>query len=148
MKKENVFTAITKGKMNTHNVQCDFGKHKGMLYTRMPVNYLKWMVQCQHSRSEIAKAELDRRGTVTPDLDISGHAIDRASLKLRKTWHESRGKDEGIHAWLVRICTEALAEFEPDNEGRIFYNGMKLIFESGEWPVLKTIMPYKEKKNE
>lgn len=135
--------------MNTHNLICDFGRHKGLLYTRLPVQYLKWMVQSSHSKAEIAKAELERRGTVTPNLEISGHAIDRASLNCRKIWHETaKDNNEGIHAWLVRICEEALSEYKPDEESSIFYKGMKLVFESGEWPVLKTIIPCRNKNQD
>lgn len=110
-------------------------------YTQVPVAYLKWMVQSSHSRAEIADAELTRRGTVTPDLDISGHAIDRASLNCRKIWHETAlDKNEGLHAWLVRMAGIALKN-EPDEKGRHHHAGMKFVFEPGKWPVLKTVMP-------
>lgn len=130
------------GDINTHGMICDFGRHKGTPYTRLPVSYLRWMVNESHSRADIAKAELDRRGTVLPELDISGHAIDRASLRCRKIWHETRGRDEGLHAWLCRVASEALGEQDPDDDGRVFYLNMKLVFETdGQWPVLKTVMP-------
>lgn len=132
--------------MNTHGLICDFGRHKGMLYTRIPVQYLKWMVQSGHSKAEIAKAELSRRGTVTPDLDISGHAIDSASLRLRRYWHETAlSPDEGLHHWLVRMCQAALAQSQPDSEGVVLYGEIKLVFEPGAWPVLKTVMPRRNK---
>lgn len=132
--------------INTHNLICDFGRHKGTTYTQLPVSYLKWMVNSNHSRLEIAQAELKRRGTVTPDIDISGHAIDRASLNCRKIWHETRAKDEGLHAWLVRIAKEALELKNMDAKGRYLHNNLKLVFEmDGNWPVLKTVMPRKLK---
>ena len=132
--------------INTHGMTVDFGKHKGTLYTRLPVSYLLWMVGVGHSSKHIAQAELDRRGTVLPELDVSGHAIDRASLSCRKIWHETRKQDEGLHAWLCRIAAEGLAAGEPDEEGRVFTHGMKLVFEmDGEWPVLKTVMRQKGK---
>ena len=128
----------------THNVVCDFGRHKGTLYTRMPVSYLKWMVNSGHSRVRFAEAELQRRGTTTPDLDISGHAIDRASLSCRKTWHETRGKDEGLHAWLCRVAREALDAGKVNGKGRHVHLGIQFAFEmDGVWPVLKTVMPAK-----
>ena len=127
--------------INIHNMVCDFGRHVGMLYTRIPISYLKWMVNSGHSRAEIAAAELKRRGTVTPDLDISGHAIDRASLSCRKIWHQTRTNDEGLHAWLVRMATEAMSKADIDEKGRYHYNGMLFIFyNDGAWPVLKTVM--------
>jgi hypothetical protein len=128
--------------MGTHGLICDFGRHAGVPYTRIPVNYLKWMVQARHNKANVAKAELERRGTVTPDVDVSGHAIDSASLRLRGLWHDTAKSDgEGLHAWLVRMCTEALAINKMDEEGSVFYKGMKMVFEKGEWPVLKTVMP-------
>jgi uncharacterized protein (DUF3820 family) len=134
--------------INTHNLICDFGKHKGEPYTRLPVGYLTWMVNSNHSRADIAEAELKRRGTVMPELDISGHAIDRASLNCRKIWHQSRGENEGLHAWLQRICKEALEKKDIDDKGRYLWGDVQLVFEmDGRWPVLKTIMPRKNKQS-
>lgn len=131
--------------INTHNLICDFGKHKGQPYTRLPVSYLKWMINERHSKADIASAELERRGTTTPDLDISGHAIDRVSLSCRKIWHEDRAKDEGLHAWLVRVASEALELKSIDDKGRYHHKGMKFAFEQdGCWPVLKTVMREKD----
>ena len=127
--------------INTHGIVCDFGRHKGELYTRLPIPYLKWMANSDHSKKDIALAELKRRGTTTPDLEVSGHAIDRASLSCRKIWHESRGEDEGLHAWLVRMAQEALKDGNKDDKGRYLHNNMKFAFEEdGIWPVLKTVM--------
>ena len=128
--------------IETHNLICDFGKHRGERYTRIPVSYLKWLANTPgHKAQDIAKAELSRRGTTTPDLDVSGHAIDRASLSCRKTWHETRGADEGIHAWLCRMAKEALDKGVEHN-GKLHHAGMAFAFErDGEWPVLKTVMP-------
>lgn len=127
--------------MNTHGIKCSFGKFTGELYTRIPVSYLKWMVNVDSLESDVAQAELDRRGTVTPTLEVSGHAIDRASLSCRKIWHESRGEDEGLYAWLIRMAQEALKEGDKDDKGRHLHNGMKFAFEEdGVWPVLKTVM--------
>lgn len=133
------------GEINTHGMICDFGRHKGTPYTRLPVSYLTWMVNSNHSRVEIAKAELKRRGTVTPDLDVSGHAIDRASLLCRRTWHETRAKDEGLHAWLCRVAREALDAGNVNDKGRYEHLDIQFAFDAeGAWPVLKTVMPAKE----
>ena len=131
--------------INTHGMTVEFGKHKGELYTRLPVSYLRWMVQVGHRQADVAKAELDRRGTTIPKIEVSGHAIDRASLSLRKTWHETRGEDEGLHAWLCRIAAEGRDKGEQDEEGRYHYLGIKLVFEEGAYPVLKTCHPSKRK---
>jgi hypothetical protein len=126
--------------VNTHGYTMKNGRHAGKLITRVPISYLKWMVCARHSEANLAQAELDRRGTVTPDLDVSGHALDRASLCLLDKWRETKNHDEGLHAWLCRISADALKSGERKN-GRIHFNGMRLVFEEdGVWPVLKTIM--------
>ncbi len=128
---------------DTHGVRLDFGKHRGELYTRAPIPYLKWMVNENHSRSKFAKAELERRNIQLTELpvEISGHAMDTASLRVRRTWHEDRGSDEGLHSWLMRVAVEALESNKPDIAGCIFHKGMKLVFVEGElYPTLKTVM--------
>ena len=126
--------------MNTHNLVCDFGRHAGELYTRIPISYLRWMVNNGHSKASIAQAELDRRGTTVPTLEISGHAIDRASQKLLTVWQESREGDEGLHSWLHRNAEIALSAGDYDGDNRI-YGKIKWCFSFGEsWPTLVTVM--------
>lgn len=131
--------------MNPHNKRIEFGKHKGELWTRLPVSYLNWIANNKdfvgREEHELATAELKRRGTAFPTIEISGHAIDRASLRCRKLWHEDRGEDEGLHAWLVRVSEEAIAANAASKSDAIFYKGMKLVFERGEFfPTLITVM--------
>lgn len=124
------------------------GRHKGERITRVPISYLKWIANTpDHSLCQSAKAEMDRRGTVTPEVDVSGHAIDRCSLRCRKLWHEDRGKDEGLYSWLCRITQEAIdAAGGWDDEIRYEHKGMVLtIAKEGTWPVLKSIWPAKKK---
>jgi len=137
----------------TDEITMPNGRHKGERITRIPVSYLKWIANTpDHSLCQSAKTEMDRRGTVTPDVDVSGHAIDRASLRCRKLWHEDRGKDEGIYSWLCRITREALDKqkmggWEADFQCE--HKGMKLtITREGTWPVLKSIWPSKKKNRE
>lgn len=126
--------------MNTHGFVMPNGRHKGDLITRVPINYLKWMVNSGHTCAAQAEAELKRRGTVTPELDVSGHAIDKASLRLLPLWKQTAHEEEGLHAWLVRKAQEALGSV-PEGE-KIDYGGIKFVFErQGRWPVLKTVMP-------
>jgi hypothetical protein len=138
--------------MNTHNIKVQFGKHKGELWTRVPRSYLTWLINEQPlngdtSNQKIAKSELERRGTtVKTDLDISGHAIDRASLRCRKIWHQTSLQDEGIYSWLTRISNEALDKCE--HSERIKYNGLKLVFNYGNYyPTLKSVIPDKKGLN-
>ena len=141
--------------INTHGMTVEFGKHRGTLYTRMPISYLKWMINANHGQADIAKAELSRRGvSLTIDLEISGHAINRASQLCIHLWERTRrpiqddsAKYEGLHAWLIRLAGEALGQLppsegiEPKTEGVVIYQGLKLVFHmDGVWPVLKTVM--------
>jgi len=141
-------TQVT-GAPQTHGWTMPNGRHKGVLITRVPVNYLKWMVNAGHQHADHARAELDRRGTVTPEIDISGHAIDRASLLCRWCWHETSNEGEGLHAWLVRVAQEALEQGEthPDHPERRAWIGLSFRFElDGVWPVLKTVLPANKRK--
>ena len=137
---------MTNSEINTHRIICDFGKHKGIPYTRIPVSYLKWMVcetKLPQTRRFIAQAELDRRGTVTPTMDISGHAIDRASTKLWQMFLSRPDKDTGIYTWLEGLARDALSNGVGDGEART-YNGITFIFQMDcEWPVLKSVYPAK-----
>ncbi|MEA3537640.1 MAG: hypothetical protein U9R73_00755 [Pseudomonadota bacterium] len=130
---------MTTPEINTHGYRMAHGRHHGELITRVPVSYLKWMIRERHTEAKYAQAELDRRGTVTPEIEISGHAIDSASLRVRKIWHETRGKDEGLHAWLCRMAVQARAEGVPKGD-KIEFGGVLWVFTEGEWPLLKTVM--------
>ncbi len=127
--------------MNTHGVFITYGKHKGELFTRLPVSYLRWMINEKAPLHEYAKAEFDRRGDTMPMVELSGHAIDNASLRVRKIWHNDRGQDEGLYSWLQRVTLEALKDGVKLESGKIKYKGMKLVIAEGEeFPSLKTIM--------
>lgn len=135
--------------MNTHGVRVNFGKHKGELLTRLPVSYIRWMINSQTPMTDYAKAELERRGDTLPAVEISGHAIDKASLRVRKIWHETRVEEEGLYSWLSRIVLEALEKGKRINKENYHYLGMKLVIAQGEeYPALKTIMPLNGSNNE
>jgi uncharacterized protein (DUF3820 family) len=126
--------------INTHNLVVDFGKHKGTLWTRLPVSYLKWLANEKGKHAEIALAELKRRGTVTPEIEVSGHAIDRASQQCIGKWTELRLPNEGLHAWLCRMAKEARDRGRRKGE-KYQHAGMLFVFNEGElYPVLMTVM--------
>lgn len=130
--------------MTTHGVRMTFGKHDGELITRVPVNYLKWMMCNRTQMWEFAQAEMGRRGTITPDIDVTGHAIDRASMHLHQYWRRTMRTDEGIHAWLIRMASDARKIGNGMHDGVYVHVGVKFVFEeAGCWPVLKTVMPYR-----
>ena len=137
-----------------------FGKHKGERWTRVPKDYLIWMCNTpmdngNNENAKKAEKELARRGTDLGNMSIelSPHSIDRASLNLRKKWHETaKDENEGLYTWLMRVATEAWENLKERDEAsgkdkedrsdkRIHYLGMKFIFAYGTYyPTLKTIM--------
>jgi len=128
--------------IDTHNLLCDFGPYKGERWTRIPASYLKRIANDKggHKGAPIAVAELKRRGTVTPEIDVSGHAVDRASQVLIGKWMELRTGNEGIHAWLCRMAFEA-RERGKKVDDKYHFAGMKFVFaESALYPVLMSVM--------
>lgn len=124
--------------INNHNEFIEFGKHKGERWTRLPVSYLKWQWLSNETEGEpreYAEAELERRGTTDyGEVELSGHAIDRAS-QITNDW-----KDEGVHSWLLKITNEALEKIE-DEDTEVVHNGYKFAFVHGRhYSTLKTIM--------
>jgi len=129
---------------NTHGARLEFGKWEGSLITRVPVGYLRFMVNHQTKQWELASAEMIRRHSTMPTVELSPHAIDNASLRVRKRWHETRGKEEGLFAWLQRVTLEAIDQGEEIEEGIYIHLGMKFVVEHGHvYPILKTIMESK-----
>ena len=87
-----------------------FGKHKGTAWTRLPQQYLFWMVNLEpvHSMAEKAQTEIDRRGIIQPEVDVTHHAIDRCSVRCLNLYLEDRNAEEGISTWLTRVGKIAL----------------------------------------
>ena len=142
---------MREGHIDTHDLIVDFGKHQSERWTRVPVSYLHWLVNAPERNGSnakaIARAELKRRGSVLPTIEVSGHSIDRASLYCRKIWHRTAlDANEGIHAWLVRIAQATIDESprrpNETQDGVRYWQGLKMVFQFGEaYPTLKTIMP-------
>lgn len=138
---------MTDTAINTKGVRLDFGKYYGKLITRIPPSHLYWMIANGTSMADYAAAELKRRGTIIPTIEVSPHAINRASRGLMRKFFN--GKDskvrahdnEGLHSWLVRISGDALKQGTRSGD-KIVYRGLLFVFELGfEMPVLKSIMP-------
>jgi len=132
--------------VTTHNKRIKTGKHKGELFTRLPVSYLSWMVNVNHSEHELARSELIRRGTVIPVLDVTGHAIDRVSQLGLRVWKKHRIENEGIHSWLHRAASDALMSKQSGENNQYKHLGLVFVFDLGGcWPVLKTVMRVSKK---
>lgn len=141
--------------LNTKRIILNFGPHAGTPLPHVPASYLLWMVNLEppHSQAEVAREELDRRGTVVPDLDVSNHAINRVSQSLLHVYLTDRRTEqhgpEGIYNWLCRVAQEALDNLEIrggslDDEGRatVEHMGLKFVFgNTAYWPVLLTVAP-------
>lgn len=131
--------------LNTHNIKLNFGRHKDELVTRLPISYLHWMVNEKAPMAEYAMSELKRRKTKLPKIEISVHAIDRASFKLIRHWEKTRETGEGLHSWLERITLMAISNGHLKDE-KIIFQGIGFVVHKGEeFPVLKTVTVEKER---
>jgi len=136
-----------KNRINTHNLIIEFGKHKGERWTRVPISYLKWLINAGTQHALTASAELKRRGVILKhELEVSSHAIDRASQTCLLLFMEDRSRTEGIYSWLHNIASLALKTKEHPHQKEIVFNGIKFVFEYGEvFPTLKTLYPVNKK---
>lgn len=142
--------------MNTHDAIMSFGKYAGQRVTRVPVGYLKWavsngaelMVTTKDGAfpfHEVARAEILRRGERLENIDVTLHAIDRASLYFIPKYRLERGHMEGIASWVGRLAWEAWQQRESigkkgeDGIWKIEYSGIKFIIEEMLIPVVKTV---------
>lgn len=130
--------------MDIHGTEVPYGKHKGMLWTRMLVKDLQYMVNSGHPLGMVAGVELARRGvTDRSELYVSGHAIDKASLRLLGNWTASGLPGEGLYSWLYRVGVTAYkhGQVVGDNDEARLYDGIKFVYKFGEViPTLKTVM--------
>lgn len=127
--------------IDTSNLKIKFGRHKGELWTRLPLGYLKYLINTNSRAKEIAYAELKRRGTVLDiDIDVSGHSMDRASIHCLNEWRKSKERNEGLYSWLARMAKEAIRNGKRITPTKIQYMDMIFCFTYGYLnPVLKTV---------
>lgn len=134
--------------MITENIKIDYGKHNGELFTRLPVSYLRWMINEKADMWQYAKAEIERRGHKLPEIELSAHAINNASLRALEFYLKDRKQDEGLHTWLERITLETIESNNDYENRKLAYKKLLLVVEKGEeFPVLKTVI-YVGNKNE
>lgn len=144
--------------MDTHNAFVRFGKYTGERVTRIPVGYLKWAIanKCEGpvelsngapaQLHEVAPFEIKRRGERIDSIDVSMHAIDRASLYFLPKFRLEHGHMEGLASWLQRTALEAWTnrwtlpgvQHEGDN-WKIPLNGVIYVIEKMVIPVVKTV---------
>ena len=126
---------------NTNNLKLNFGKYKGERWTRIPISYLRWLINEKNMSEdilELAESELARRGTILEkELELSSHAINRAST-ITGVW-----KTQGVYNWLYKISKKALKI--ANGKEIVLFNGFKFCFKYGEYyPILKTIINLKK----
>lgn len=126
----------------------DFGKYAGLAYAQIPSSYLWWMVKVDHSRSQLAQVELNRRGATAPVVEISAHALDRASQRLLGLWQRDCRGRVGLHTWLTQQATAAWQnQVAGDKSGHYLHQGCVFVFSvTGLWPILKTVFRKEVKK--
>lgn len=128
-----------------------WGPYQGERITRVPPSYLFRLRDnpCDavppgdwNSWSQVAQAELDRRGTYIPEVEVTSHAIDQASLRILPVWRREAGEREGLHRWMAHTAMSALTFGVPcDTPGRYYYLGVCWVFNPNEEcarPVLQT----------
>lgn len=127
------------------NFKMPFGKYKGTLITRVPPGYLRWMISTESPFAEHARNEIHRRGTIEPSIEVTSHAIDRASLRIMDRYLSDRKENEGLASWIARTCETALDSIE----GGTLTENMRIDFDGITWvfdmkysvPVLKSVWP-------
>lgn len=120
-----------------------FGKYKGTLLSRVPPGYLKWLISTDNFIADKARDELHRRGTIEPSIEVTSHAIDRASLRVLDRYLSDRKENEGLASWVARNCELALDSID----GGTLTENMQIDFDRITWvfdmryavPVLKSV---------
>lgn len=85
---------------NPEDEQLTFGKHQGSRLAAVPLGYLRWMVSKETQQHEAAEAEMERRGTPLPEIELTAHAIDRASQRCLSIWEGWKDYGAGDLAYL------------------------------------------------
>lgn len=133
-----------------------FGPYKGTLWNRVPIHYLKEIVDTQPEDTTIwwqAKKQLEKRAvSKEKQMDISRHAINRMSTRfldeyISKRKELPRGDHEGIVGYTNRLAWDAI------KDGTILPNtedGIMIEYQNKKWkfvrlangePRLITIVP-------
>lgn len=132
--------------LDTQGVRLESGKHEGELLTRVPPGYLTWMLRTSHPLALYARSELARRGTPKIDaIDVTAHAVDRASTRRFQAFLDDHNDHEGLYSWLLRVGAEAVAKPSRTKDGGITtvhrHKGLTWVFTRDMLiPILKTVI--------
>jgi hypothetical protein len=92
------------------------GKYKGTSIEEVPPGYLRRLANGRGNLAAMAKKELARRKMELYSIEITAHAVDRASTRFGLQWAQTSNAGEGIHAWLGRVAEEALEKIDLTKE--------------------------------
>jgi hypothetical protein len=127
------------------------GRWCGELVTRVPLAVLRRIARGTGPDAAMAAAELNRRGAVLPAIEITMHAIDRASQSLLGVWRKTRQPGEGLNAWLHRMAAEAVeARRDAHTEKPAKLRspaGIEFALDwTGKYPLVKTVVRCRPKR--
>lgn len=120
-----------------------FGPYKGTLWNRVPIHYLKEIVDTQPEDTTIwwqAKKQLEKRAvSAEKQMDISRHAINRMSTRfldeyISKRKELPRGDYEGIVDYINRLAWDAIKDgtILPDTE-----DGIMIEYQNKKWKFVR-----------
>jgi len=134
----NTVTDATLPPESVHYQIIHFGPHIGKPYTRLPIQYLRWLVNKDvqfENANKMALAELQRRGISLEKrhVDVSMHAIDRVTTDYFDVYLEHRASPrEGVASWLFRTVENRLSWNSPSAGQEDFHlHGLRFIVRWG-----------------
>lgn len=92
------------------------GRYRGIALEKLPPGYLRRIGNSRHPQSAVCRDEMRRRGMPVYGVEVTAHAVDRASLRLPAIFLKHRTSGEGLSSWLGRIAEEALKTVKPDGK--------------------------------
>lgn len=111
-----------------------FGRYSGTPWTRLPISYLRKLANSGYGSGQAqARLELERRGLSVEDedIEITLHAVDRASLKLIGRWKKEARGELGFASWIKKGAQEAIRQGQFVGNNRYVYNGVVYVVVSG-----------------
>lgn len=115
------------------------GRFKGVAITRTPLKYLQWADRnMEEHLSKKAREEIERRGVPQRTLEVSDHAIDKASTRFCQIWQAETCMSVGLLTWLSKRAEQALESVpaRTDEKMKISHAGIVFVFD------LSTTVPF------
>lgn len=128
-----------------------FGKYKGTKVSDLPNSYLKWMLGQKFPEEllAIAREKLSTNKTVSHDLEVTRHAVDKFSLLYLGLWKQAPYREYGLGlaSYIAHVAMQAFHEGtdvsrkrHKDENVTKELNGIKYVFNrDGELKVLITV---------